>query len=99
MSSLEALELFRSQPDAFDLVITDYTMPQMTGAGLAIEMLRIRADIPIVLCTGFSNMISEEKAKEIGICAFIMKPLIRRNLAEVIRRVLDEKATRLAGQS
>jgi PAS domain S-box-containing protein len=88
-SGIEALELLRGQPDAFDLVITDYTMPHMTGVELAGEMLRIRPDIPIVLCTGFSETISGEKVLEMGIRAFVLKPLSRRNIAEVIRRVLD----------
>jgi CheY-like chemotaxis protein len=91
MSSLEALELFRSQPAAFDLVVTDMTMPKMTGVGLASEMLRIRPDLPIILCTGHSDEITEDRAKDIGIRAFVMKPLSRRNLAEVIRKILDEE--------
>ncbi|OEU80238.1 MAG: hypothetical protein BA872_06220 [Desulfobacterales bacterium C00003060] len=89
-SSIEALELFRAQPDRFDLVITDMTMPNMTGEKLAAEIMNIRPDIPIILCTGFSKHISEEKAKEMGIRAFIMKPLARRDLADTIRKVLDE---------
>jgi PAS domain S-box-containing protein len=88
-SSLEAITLFRAQPEAFDLVITDYTMPQMTGAELASEILRVRPDIPIILCTGYSEMITEGEAKKRGIRAFVMKPLSRRSLAEVIRKVLD----------
>ena len=83
-SSLDAIELFRSEPEAFDLVITDYTMPHKTGVDLALEMLQVRHDIPIVLCTGYSEMISEDAAKEMGIRAFVMKPLGRRNIARVI---------------
>ena len=90
MSSLEAIELFRSEPDGFDLVITDYTMPHMTGVDLAGEMLRIRPDIPILLSTGYSEMISEDTAKEIGIRAYVMKPLSLRDIAGLIRTVLDE---------
>jgi CheY-like chemotaxis protein len=89
--SLEAIDLFRSDPDAFDLIITDYTMPRMTGVELALEMMRIRSDIPIVLCTGFSEMITEEETKTLGIREFALKPLSRRNIAEVIRRVLDNE--------
>ncbi len=74
-SSVEALEVFRVKPRYFDLVITDMTMPNMTGVDLAKDILMIRPDIPIILCTGFSDMISEEKAKNIGIRKFIMKPL------------------------
>jgi PAS domain S-box-containing protein len=90
-SGVEALELFRNQPGAFDLVVTDMTMPQMTGAELARELMRIRADIPIILCTGFSHSMSEEKAKAIGIREYAMKPLIRQDLARIIRKVLDER--------
>ena len=77
------------QPDRFDLVITDMTMSNMTGADLAREIMRIRPDVPVILCTGFSEAISEEKAKAMGIRAFVMKPVVRREIAEVIRRVLD----------
>jgi CheY-like chemotaxis protein len=90
-SSVAALELFRTQPDRFDAVITDYTMPHMTGADLAKEMMCIRPGIPVIMCTGFSARISEEKARDIGIRAFAMKPLNMRDLAETIRRVLDKK--------
>jgi DNA-binding NtrC family response regulator len=90
-SSTEALELFRAEADRFDLVITDMTMPHMTGDKLAQELMKIRPDIPVILCTGHSRLVSEEKAKEIGIKAFVMKPLVMRNLAETVRKVLDEK--------
>ena len=88
-SSTDALELFRKQPDQFDLVITDMTMPNMTGDILTRELLKIRPDIPVILCTGFSSKISKEKAKEIGIRAFVMKPILRRTIAETVREVLD----------
>ncbi|MBW1703373.1 MAG: response regulator, partial [Deltaproteobacteria bacterium] len=87
-SSIEALELFRTKPDEFDLVITDMTMPNMTGDKLAKELMQIRPDIPIILCTGFSKRITEEKAKEIGIKAFVMKPLVMRDLANTVRKAL-----------
>ncbi|MBF0474435.1 MAG: PAS domain S-box protein, partial [Deltaproteobacteria bacterium] len=89
LSSVEALSVFQAQPDQFDLVMTDYTMPQMTGVDLAREILRIRPDMPVILCTGFSEMISEEKAKALGILEFVMKPLNRSDTAQVIRRALD----------
>jgi signal transduction histidine kinase len=89
-SSIEALELFRAEPDRFDLVITDLTMPHMTGDKLAQELIRIRPDIPIILCTGHSRLVSEKKAKEMGIRAFIMKPILRRKIAEAIREVLED---------
>ncbi|MCK5231477.1 MAG: response regulator, partial [Desulfobulbaceae bacterium] len=89
-SSLEALELFKEQYDKFDLVFTDMTMPNMTGEELAKEVLKVRPDIPVILCTGFSSRITEEKAKAFGIRAFVMKPLLKLDMAKTIRRVLDE---------
>ncbi|MCG8634646.1 MAG: CHASE domain-containing protein, partial [Desulfobacterales bacterium] len=88
-SSIEALELFRSKPGDFDMVITDMTMPNMTGDELAMKMMKIRSDIPVILCTGFSNRISETMASEIGIRAFIYKPFIEADLSKIIRKVLD----------
>jgi signal transduction histidine kinase len=90
-SSREALEAFRSTPYRFDLVITDQTMPQMTGEALAREMRRLRPDIPIVLCTGFSHLINEEKARAAGINAFCMKPLVMHDLAHTILNVLSSR--------
>jgi CheY-like chemotaxis protein len=92
-SSIEAIELFRSKPDAFDLVITDYTMPDMTGGDLAREVMRLRPGIPVILCTGYSEMVSEDAAKELGVGAFIMKPLSLRDLALVIRGIFDGKSS------
>jgi len=89
-SSIEALELFRTKPNAFDLVITDTTMPNMTGDRLAIELMKIRFDIPIILCTGYSKKISDESAVEIGIKAFAYKPVVKADLAKTVRKVLDE---------
>ncbi len=90
-SSLEALSRFRDAPAEFDLVITDMTMPQMTGRELAGEMLATRPDLPIILCTGFSEIITEDDARRAGIRAFIMKPIIMKDLAATIRRILDAK--------
>jgi CheY-like chemotaxis protein len=89
-SSVEALELFRSKPQAFDLVVTDMTMPNMTGDKLAAEIMNIRSDISVVLCTGYSKKISEESAAEIGIKAFAYKPIVKADLAKTVRKVLDE---------
>ncbi len=88
-SSLEALETFQNQADQFDLVITDQTMPGMTGVDLARRMLQIRSDIPIILCTGYSTIISEGKAKSMGIREFAMKPLSKTDIATLIRKVLN----------
>jgi CheY-like chemotaxis protein len=88
-SSIEALELFRNRPDDFDLVLTDMTMPNMTGDRLAGELMKIRPDIPVILCTGYSKKLSEENVAKIGIKAFVMKPFVRSELAKTIRKVLD----------
>ena len=90
-SSLEALELFQARPDNFDLVITDMTMPNMMGSELAQQLMRLRPDIPVILCTGFSEAMTQEKARAIGVREFIMKPIVQRQIAEAVRRVLDEK--------
>ena len=89
-SSTEALKIFRNDPYGFDIIITDMTMPNMTGDKLAIAMMNIRPDIPIILCTGFSESITGEQAKEIGIREFIMKPMVLSDLSEKIRRVLGD---------
>jgi len=91
MNPVEALESFRANPDQFDLVITDMTMPQMTGDQLVKEILKIRPDVPTILCTGFNANINEEKAKEIGFRQYIEKPVKMRDLAKLVRQVLDEK--------
>jgi CheY-like chemotaxis protein len=87
--STEALKTFSSDPSRFDLVIADQTMPKLTGLHLARELLTIRNNIPIILCTGHSDGVSPEKAKEAGIREYLMKPLGKQQLAEVIRRVLN----------
>ncbi len=89
-SSIEAMELVKSKPNAFDLVVTDMTMPNITGDQLAIELLKIRPDIPIILCTGYSNKVSEENAKKIGINAFAYKPIVKADLAQTVRKVIDD---------
>ncbi len=87
--SLEALEIFSRRPAEFDLVLTDHTMPHMTGMEMAEKMLAIRKDIPIILCTGFSEGLSEERVRERGIREFVMKPLATREISAAIRRTLD----------
>ena len=96
-NSVEALNVFREDPHRFDLVITDQTMPALTGEALSRELLRIRPDLPIILCTGFSHIMSAEKAKALGIQAYLMKPLAIRDLAPIIRHVLDKTPSSLAG--
>jgi PAS domain S-box-containing protein len=90
-SSVEALALFRTAPERFDLVISDMAMPQMTGDTLAREIMRIRPDIPIILCTGYSDQISQEQAKDKGIHGLLYKPILKHELAASIRSVLDKK--------
>jgi len=90
-SSLEALEVFRKQPDRFDLVITDMTMPSMTGDNLAKEVMKVRPDIPVILCTGYSERMSEGQARALGVRAFVIKPMVKHEMAEIVRRVLDDE--------
>lgn len=87
--STQALNLFSSDPSAFDLVILDQTMPGLTGLNLSGKLLAIRANIPIILCTGHSDSVTSEKAREAGIKEFLLKPLRKQQLAEVVRRVLN----------
>jgi CheY-like chemotaxis protein len=95
--SLEALNMFRSGTDHFDLVITDMTMPNMSGDELAKALLAIRPDIPIILLTGYSKRVDERTMAAIGIKAFAFKPIIRKELAAMVRDVLDGASLTLAG--
>ena len=90
-SSMKALEIFSADPEGFDLVITDQTMPSLTGAELAKKILEVRADIPIALTTGFSEIINEEEAKAIGIREFIFKPLSIDNIIKITSKILEQK--------
>lgn len=89
-SSLEALKLFKKSPEAFDLILTDMSMPGMTGDQLAHEIRKIRPGVPIIICTGFSERINKEKAEEIGVNGFLMKPVVKSDLAKTVRKLLDE---------
>lgn len=91
-SSIDAFTLFQKESAEFDLIITDQTMPYMTGDVLAGKCLAARPDIPVILCTGFSEKLSEEKTKELGIKALVMKPVTRAELATIVRKVLDSTA-------
>ena len=88
-NSKEALEVFKSNPDQFDLILTDQTMPHLDGAELAKQILQIRPNLPIIMCTGFSSIISAEKAEEIGINRYLLKPVSKKDLAHAVRDVLD----------
>ena len=90
--SVEALEAFKVNCDSFDLVVTDMTMPNMTGDQMAQAIKKIRPDIPIILCTGYSYQLTEEKCKALGLQGFVMKPVIMSEFAATIRNVLDNVA-------
>ncbi len=87
----EALEWFRADPDQFDVIITDMTMPRMTGDRLATEVLKIRPRMPVIICTGYSERMSAKKAAALGVRKYIEKPIELRKLASSLREVLDEK--------
>jgi CheY-like chemotaxis protein len=87
--SRDALKAFQNDPDAFDLVITDMTMPEMTGDELARRLLAIRPQLPVILSTGYSERVTEEAAAAMGISGFVMKPVVIRELALLLRQVLD----------
>ncbi|MBI5557637.1 MAG: cache domain-containing protein [Deltaproteobacteria bacterium] len=97
--SREALGYFRQHAEEVDLVITDYTMPRMTGLDLAREIRKIRPDLPILLCTGYNTGFSETEIKEAGINAFILKPVVRKELAAIVRKVLDGRKKIMATES
>ena len=88
------MKLFSEKPSEFDLVITDQTMPFMTGEDLGKELMRIRSDIPVILCTGYSDLISSEKAMAIGFRALILKPFTVREGSQLIRKVLDQEQSK-----
>jgi len=87
---VEGLEAFLADPPRFDLVITDQTMPHLTGIGLTPRLLAVRPDIPIILCTGFSHLLDREKVESLGVRRTLTKPVIARDLAQTVREVLDE---------
>jgi len=88
---LEALEWFRADPDQFDVIITDMTMPKMVGDKLTKEILAIRPDMPVIICTGYSERISADNAEALGARKYIEKPIEIRELAASLREVLEEK--------
>ncbi len=90
-NGINALEAIRAHPGSFDLIITDQTMPLLTGADLAREALKIKPDLPIILCTGYSSILSAEEALAMGIKKYLKKPVSRTTLANVVRELLDKK--------
>jgi signal transduction histidine kinase/ActR/RegA family two-component response regulator len=97
--SREALKLFRQDPEGFDLVITDQVMPEMSGSELSKELLAIRPDIPIILCTGFIEKVTPEEIRAIGVRELLFKPVERRDLSAAINRVLAPLPPRTAGDT
>jgi DNA-binding NtrC family response regulator len=90
VSAYDALAAFRAQPDKYDLIITDMTMPKMTGETLAAKIKKIRPEIPIIICTGYSSRVTHENSSIMGIRSILMKPLTLSDLAKTVRKVLDE---------
>jgi len=88
-NSLNALEIFQNAPDTFDLIITDMTMPGLSGRELTKRFLDIRPEIPIIICTGFNDQVGEMHMKESGIREFVTKPYTIKSLDKSIRRLLE----------
>ena len=86
---VEALEWFRADPDQFDVIITDMTIPRMTGDRLTKEILTIRPEMPVIICTGYSERMSAKKAEGLGVRKYLEKPIGLRNMAEALREALD----------
>jgi len=89
ISPVEALNHFQRNPYGYDLIITDMTMPMMTGRELALEIMRVREDIPVIVCTGYSVTLSQEEAAKMGVKAVVMKPLTMTALEETVRKVIE----------
>lgn len=88
---LKALEIFKESPESFDLVVTDQTMPGMTGADLAMSILELRPGLPVIMCTGYSETMTRERARELGIRGYLFKPVLKKDLAEAVLAALPEK--------
>ncbi|MCP3901481.1 MAG: response regulator, partial [Desulfobacteraceae bacterium] len=88
-NSLEALKIFKANPDQFDMVITDMSMPNISGDKLATELIKIHPTIPIIICTGFNDTMTKQKAESLGVKGFLFKPIIMKKLSQKIREVLD----------
>jgi len=89
-SSIDALEAVRANPGKYDLIVSDLTMPHMTGDVLAKEVKALRPDLPVIICTGFSTKIHEDRFKDIGVNAVLMKPVTFNEMADAVRKALDE---------
>jgi CheY-like chemotaxis protein len=91
-SPIEALELFKAKPGYFDLVITDQTMPGMTGDALARELIRLRPGLPVIICTGYSQTIDEKRAAAMGVSGLVMKPMLITEISAAVRKALGQAA-------
>ncbi len=96
ISSVEALNAFRANPNTYDLVVTDMTMPNMTGVMLTKKLISINPEIPVIICTGFSEKMSQDKIEEIGAKGLLMKPIVKAELAKLVRKVLDDSRSGLS---
>ncbi|MCP3872953.1 MAG: response regulator, partial [Desulfobacteraceae bacterium] len=92
--STEALKMIKADPNNFDLIITDMTMPNITGIQLANEVKTMDIDIPIIICTGFSDQINELNSKRLGFHGYVVKPIIKKEIAQAIRNALDKSTTK-----
>ena len=90
LDSREALRTFMANPQKFDLIITDMTMPELTGDQLAAAVKAIHPDLPVIICTGYSERLDRVKASEIGVKGFLMKPIVTSDLANTVRTLLDQ---------
>jgi CheY-like chemotaxis protein len=90
-SSLDALKVFYEDSQSFDIIITDQTMPDMTGIALAKKIIEKRAEVPVILCTGYSESVSEEEIQKAGVRELVMKPVSKREIREILRRALKER--------
>lgn len=95
MSSVEALKDFKLSPHSFDIILTDMSMPNMTGEQLTYEIRQVRPEIPVIICTGFSERLNEEQSLKIGIDGFLMKPIVKSEMAKMVRNVLDKSKQKI----
>lgn len=89
---MDALQSFSANAESFDLLLTDMTMPRMNGAELVRHIRQINANMPVVLCTGFSDLLNEQVVNLLGTAEYLMKPVARNELAQVVRKMLDKAA-------
>ena len=87
--STEAYAIFSTRPEDFDLVVTDQTMPGLTGVAMAQKIFTLKPRMPVIICTGFSEALTDGKARELGLAGYIMKPVVMGDFARVVRRALE----------